>query len=351
MSVPRDIDRRPDSATHENFNQIIDKVDKMFRIPKYIVVIFIQLALCSLARASEGAYYGGPVGGTDLGNAYLPARTGFYGGIVAGAGHDSTAYGNDGHALTNVKVSDTNVYEVGFGLLYVYPFKLFGGTLASSVQIPLKYGHIDLSNDSTYIGGFSDTYSDLLVWSKYIGSIDQNPEASPLPLLPYGLTVKLAYSMIFPTGKYNATQIASPGHNDFFYIPNFAFTYLTRPNFLGDGFEISAHVFLDFASRNHQTNYSTGPVGDIDFALTERMGPWQVGLAGYYAKQWEDDVQNGQIVGGNGKKLEALGMGPVVAYTIPAWKTAVKLKVLLPVAQRNTLGSSTVFLSAVRSFQ
>lgn len=306
---------------------------------------FIPLILsiaCQPAFASEGNTFGGPVGGTDIRNAYLPSASGFYGGVVAAEGAATRYYGDNGAQNSAINVN-VHLPAAALGLMYVYPFTLWGGTLASSVQAAYATGNIELNNRRTEVNGMQDLYSEIIAWSKYLGPIGAMPENAK-PGLPYGLTVKLAYSMLFPTGKYNTTDLIAPGHNVFYFIPNFAFSYLTGPNLLGDGLELSAHVFLDISSTNHTTHYSSGPVGDIDVALSERMGRWQVGVGAYYAAQWEDDVRNGTLVAPNGKHLVSAGVGPIIAYDIPAWKASVKLKAQFPVYQRNYLGASRFFL-------
>nr|WP_288829456.1 transporter [uncultured Paraburkholderia sp.] len=78
-------------------------------------------------------------------------------------------------------------------------------------------------------------------------------------------------------------------------------------------------------------------MGDLDFAASERIGRWQAGVAGFYAHQWFDDNINGVTVPPNGKRLGALGVGPVLSYDIPEWQANLKVKVQFPVQQRNTL--------------
>lgn len=316
---------------------------------KFACVAGVVSAIFSTATfGAEGQFFGGPVGGTDIRNAYLPPVPGFYVGAVAGAGMASQINGDNGKA-SPVQAHAGSVIG-GVGVLYVYPFKLFGGSLASAAQLPLVDGYMSLNNRHEYFRGFGDTYVELLSWSKYLGTFGTTPKSErPLPKLPYGLTVKLSYAMIFPTGKYNTTQIATPGHNVFFYIPNAAATYLTGPNFLGDGLEFSGHVFFDISSYNHRTNYSTGPLYDIDGAISERSGRWQYGVSGYYARQWGDDTQNGVPVLGNGKRLVSAAVGPVIAYDIPEWKASVKLKVNFPVYSRNTSSMTRVFLAFTKA--
>ncbi len=303
----------------------------------------IAALLSTTTFGAEGQFFGGPVGGTDIRNAYLPPVPGFYLGTVLGSGWGSQINGD------NAKASPVQVHAGsmigGVGLLYVYPFKILGGSLASAAQLSLVDGYMSLNHQHEYFRGIGDTYVELLSWSKYLGRFgSEDQSARPLPRLPYGLTVKLSYSMIFPTGKYNTTQIATPGHNVFFYIPNAAATYLTGPNFLGDGLEFSGHVFFDISSYNHRTNYQTGPLYDFDGAISERSGRWQYGVAGYYARQWGDDTQGGVPVLGTGKRLVTAAVGPVIAYDIPEWKASIKFKINFPVYERNTAVLTRVFM-------
>ncbi|MGY6126820.1 SphA family protein (plasmid) [Paraburkholderia strydomiana] len=296
------------------------------------------------AWASEGNIFGGPVGGTDIRNANLPTKPGFYGGLVGAQTFATRAYGDNWEKNPRATVA-AHVSAAAAGLLYVYPVSLWGGTLASSVQGQATYGHLTVNGRSQYFEGFGDVYSELIAYSKYFGPLwSSNPEKR-VTGLPYGLTIKVAYSMLFPLGKYNTSDLQTVGHNVFYYIPNFAFTYLTEPNVFGDGVELSAHVFLDFSSRNSGTNYASGPVFDLDFAASDRMGQWQAGVAGFYARQWSDDNINKVAVPPNGKRLAALGIGPVVSCDIPKWKANLKLKVLFPMGQSNTLNITRVIVA------
>ena len=94
------------------------------RVAVFALVAALQI---SAVFAAEGPTFGGPVGGTDIRNAYLPSATGFYVGFVTGYGHSSQLYGGGGHPENNVNVS-TNNNNIAGGILYVYPFKLLGGT-------------------------------------------------------------------------------------------------------------------------------------------------------------------------------------------------------------------------------
>ncbi|WP_175821261.1 transporter [Burkholderia sp. BCC0419] len=292
--------------------------------------------------ASEGANYGGPVGGDDIQAAMLPPISGFYGAVVAGYAVGNRYYGNDGHQdpALHAKIAS----GVGAaGLLYVYPFKLLGGTLGTTLQGSVNGGRIEINGVSQTYSGVSDLYSDVLMWSKYFGNAQPGQP-------PVGLTLKLAYSMVFPVGEYNTTDLYTSGRNVWFFIPNVAFTYLTGPNALGDGLEVSAHVFLNFAAKNRATQYTSGTVADVNFAVSERWGRWQGGIAGYYASQLNDDYQQGQLVPPDGRRYASLAIGPVVSYDIPAWKSSVKFKALFPVHTKNSLAATTGYVVYSKAF-
>jgi hypothetical protein len=299
--------------------------------------------LCSAANASEGLTYGGPRGGTDINGAYLPASSGFYGIALLWGAAPNAYYGNNASPSNTVDLHGKAIVP-GLGLLYVYPFKLAGGTLGTDVLAIYAIQRMCVNGTCKTKEQWGDLYSDLIMWSRYFGT-----KKSPNDL-PYGLTVKAAFSMQFPTGTYSATSpTPSSGFNVYRIIPNVALTYLTGPNALGDGVEFSSQIFYGITTTNDATNYSSGDTVDIDFAVSERAGRWQYGLAGYYAFQLQGDKKDGMEVPG-GNKLKVLGLGPVVAYRIPAWKSVIKAKLQLPVYARNTAHQVSAVVTLVKAF-
>jgi hypothetical protein len=316
---------------------------KTSRILKSFASAMVLAAVSSTAaHAAEGSIYGGPIGGTDIRNAYLPAKPGLYLGLVSSTATADQSYNNVG--VNRALDVEATAQTFAASLTYVYPVKLFGGTIATSAQANFQVGHLTINAGHDPYHGVGDVYSDLLAWSRYVGPVFGEAKNPLAPKLPYGLTVKAAYSMIFPTGKYTPTEPNYPGHEDFFFIPNFAASYLTQPNALGDGVEFSAHVFADFASENPKTHYHSGPVIDTDFAVTERRGRWQGGLQGYYSKQVGDDFRNDVLVQPDGKRLMVFYLGPVIAFDMPKQRATVRLKVTFPVEVRNTLNVTRYIL-------
>lgn len=322
----------------------------MKRCISLIAALLVLAGTSRAVDAAEGLAYGGPLGGTDLGSAYLPPQPGLYGGMINVWAQSSSLKGDDGKTVPG---SDAKFRAdiIGLGLMYVYPFQLAGGTVASSIIQPITaYGHAELFGDTPFgreqtFRGVGDLYADLFMWSKHIDGTGSGPAGVPLP---YGLTVKAAASMIFPTGEYDKDDLVSPGHNLYYFLPNVALTYLFGPNMLGQGFELSSTFWYEMTPRNDDTDVKSGDVYNIDWAATQMTGPWQYGLAGNYAKQVEDDDYKGDSVLPNGNRLLIVGVGPVVSRVFPELGLQIKAKANLSVDNENALKMNAVVFSFIK---
>jgi hypothetical protein len=85
---------------------------------------------------------------------------------------------------------------------------------------------------------------------------------------------------------------------------------------------------------------------DLDFAVSERYGHWQVGLAGAAADQLFNDGRHGVKVEPNGKRLVVIKLGPVINYDVPDSSISLKAKLLAPVYVRNSAAVTGLILSA-----
>lgn len=313
--------------------------------------VLITLACSPAAIAAEGAVYGGPQGGTDIQNAYTPPISGLYGEVL-GIGINSGELDGDSGGKIPIRVN-VDAAIAGVGLFYVYPFQVAGGALDTAALQAGGYDQAAIANRTGYKSGLDGTFVEFLGWSRYIGPLFGEGASPKHPFphrLPYGLVVKLSYSMIFPDGTYKPSYVISPGANNFFFIPNIALTYLTPPNAIGDGIEFDSHLFADFASRNPETNYYTGTVIDDDFAVADRLGKWEFGLAGFYAQQITHDHVGGAVVFPNGDRLLAVGLGPVASYTFPKLGSELKVKFLRNLYQQNSLSLSELVVSYAMKF-
>ena len=310
----------------------------------YAAALVLSIGCASPALAGQGPVFGGPLGATDLGNAYLPSQAGVYLGVTDAFGYALRSTDNN-HNLT-AGASAANVGAL-YGM-YVYPFTLFGGNLASGIQGAYEGspGHVVIRGSGrAYFKdvGWRDLYVDIVNYSRYIGPVfgEHEPPAIPGHFVPYGLTLKAEYSMILPVGHYEVSSAVNPGSNTFFYIPNAAITYLTPPDRLGGGIEFNAHVFYDKRGVNPANDYANGDVLDIDFAVGQKMGRWTAGIAGAYATQLTGDkigpTSHQVIVGNDGDYIEDFSLGPILTVGIPAIHGLFKIKAGFSVQAQNTL--------------
>lgn len=301
--------------------------------------------LGGVAHATSGGEPAGPIGGSDVGAAYLPP-SGLYGAVI-GMNLSGNEYKGDNQEKSPFNPNSMfRIVEGGVALLYVYPMQLAGGSLASSFVYGVQHQHIRLGLpggnvifDSDTNGG-ADIYSDLLIWSRYVGHLGSYApsnfhSAYPYPL-PYGLTVAPALSMQFPTGSYHNNSEPSIGHNYYVFVPNIALTYLMPPVTRWDeGVEISTRFYYDISTQNHSNGYRSGDVFALDWALTDRIKLWKIGVAGSYGQQVTDDIQHKEPAYGTGNWFRMMAIGPVIYRDLPAINGFAKFKLTFEPVCRN----------------
>ena len=318
----------------------------MKRHEVWMLATLVWVALPTRSYASSGASFGGPVGATDINNAYLPPPGTVFGGYGNVLGLGSHAYDNEKRAAPAPVTIDVSALYLG----YVYPFQVAGGSLASGVQSSYwspDRVQIDKNSPAQHDDGWGDLYVDFLNWSRYIGPLFGEKVPGPSgngPPEPYGLTIKAEYSMIFPTAHYDPGRTFNISGGTYLFIPNAAVTYLTAPDFLGGGVELDLHAFYDHQTTNWQTDYDNGDVIDFDFAAAQRLGRWTLGVAGHYAFEIQNDRigPDRAIVPVDGRHFESFTLGPVVQLAIPRWHSAIKLKSDIPIITRNAVAITDV---------
>ena len=316
------------------------------RCVRFLLATAIICCASSSVYAVEGPTAAGPIGGTDIRSAQLPPPGVYAGGILFGA----TAFDIvDGSGRTIPALSEAHLERklVAPFFGYVPDVRVLGGSIGLLGTIPYgsECGRLFVTTPSRCQTGLGDAYVEL-DWSRSFGALRPSKFPGAYPIFQ-GLSVMVGFGAVLPTGKYDAelaaTQGLTIGNNLYDFAPSVAFTYTTPP-IIADGTEISAKLYWNNYLKNPATQYLTGSLLDLDFAVSERVGRLQIGAAGFYAFQVADDKQFGVTVPPDGRRAEVLDLGAVVAYDIPELGAFVKVKVLVTAIAANTVRSEGIDL-------
>ena len=314
---------------------------------KALCLALMTALAASPARSAEGGFYSGPIGGSDIRSAILSTPGSLAFSLSFAPQFSNLSAGPDGKPSPAARSVAFFAQSIPAGLSYVYPFTLDGGKFGSKIQDQYSFACYRKNSKSQCDSGFADPYTDLLIYSKYIGLFGVRPpsEGSGHLKLPYGLTIAPAFSMSVPLGRYNSTQLLNQGHNSWIFIPNIAATYITGPNLsLGDATEIDTRLYYQTSSDNPRSGYRNGDTFVDDFAITERLHYWQVGVAGTVATATTDDTRHRVPVAPYGNRLYDLLVGPVIQVDVPQWHASFGLKSLLEADSHNRLGHNLILL-------
>ena len=174
--------------------------------------------------------------------------------------------------------------------------KVLGGAIGIGALFPTgnQCGRIFAGERKQCRQGFGDPYVELN-WSRSFGKVRPSKYAGAYPIRQ-GLSVLADFGVVFPAGTYDDTtrtrQVLSMGTNIWDFAPALGVTYTTAP-ILAEGTEFSAKLYWNSYVENPSTQLWTGDLVNVDFAVSERIGRWQVGLAGVFGVQTETDERAG----------------------------------------------------------
>lgn len=316
----------------------------------------IAIAVMSLAPASafavEGPSAAGPIGGTDIRSGMLPPP-GWYGGAATVAAGTTKFVDGDGNTPNFLRDAHLTKQIGGVFLLYVPKVDVLGGSVGfSGVLLGINQcGHLFPGQGNRCTTDFGDPYVEA-DWSRSFVT----PRASKYPNAFHileGLSILLGFGVVLPLGGYDASdpleQALSSGTNIWDFAPTAAFTYTTPP-LLAEGTEFSAKVYWNNYLTNDDTDYRSGDLVNIDFAVTEHIGPIQIGITGFYAKQIEDDARNGGSIAPDGSRGELLQVGGIINYDMPADRASLKVKALKSFEAENTVESWGIVVGYSKGF-
>jgi hypothetical protein len=296
--------------------------------------------------AAEGTTAAGPIGGTDIRSAILPPP-GLYGGVIGLNSHATEIVDGRGQAVPGLDAVNLTARVAGPFFVYVPDLSVLGGSVGLIGVSPggQECGQVVSAFPSRCTWGMGDPYFEL-AWSRAFAQLRPSKYPGALPVLQ-GLVIGVGIGVVLPVGKYEpqlrATDGVSLGNNIWDVAPTIAVTYTTRP-LIAEGTELSAKLYWNNYGINPDTQYQAASLLDVDFAVSEHVGRFQVGLAGIYAFQTGEDRRFGVVVPPDGRRFEYMALGGVVNYDMPEYAAAIRVKVLSTVFGRNTGISQAIAL-------
>ena len=320
---------------------------------RLLLILVFACAASSWSLAVEGPTAAGPIGGSDVRSGLLPPP-GIYVGTLQLFTRTIDFVDGNGRTIPALKDAQLSKVVGGPFVYFVPQTKILGGSIAFAGIVPVAdaWGHLFPGTQSEAEAGVGDPYVEV-AWARYFGTPRPSRFAGAYPI-PEGLSILLGFGAVIPAGKYDASdpliQALSPGTNIWDFAPTVAVTYTTRP-ILAEGTEFSAKIYWNNYLKNPETDYRTGDLVNVDFAVTEHIGRYQVGVAGFYAWQVEDDKIGGVAIAPDGRRGSALQIGGIIAYDMPEYASSVKLKALAAPFAENTVTSWGVVMGWIKKFE
>jgi hypothetical protein len=318
----------------------------------WLVVLICAGLWSSQSWAVEGPTAAGPIGGSDIRSAILPPP-GLYGGVVA-LYNDATQYNDgSGHPEAALNAFGLQNYVGGAFFLYVPEVKVLGGEIGfAGFGIAAEdCGQLVSAVPRRCVQGVGDPYFEI-DWSRSFGQVRPPTVAGAFPILQ-GVALNFGLGVVLPIGNYNQqTQVmngVTPGSKTFDLAPTVAVTYTTPP-LIADGTEFSAKFYWDNYATNPVTQYHASPLFDVDFAVTEHVGRFQLGPAGFYVFQSGLDQQLGAIVPPDGRRLEYMALGGVINYDMAEYNASIRFKANTTVLSENGVVAKLLVVTFAKKF-
>jgi len=296
------------------------------------------------------AFAGSPAAAVETGlSPYLKGFSGFMAGYVPpqpGVYVSDIYYyyhGSAGREVRNGNVElgvDVTMNVDALMGTYVTDATLFGGTYAFSAAGIYAWADLDASVVTPLgtlgISQSQDGFSDSLIAPLVLGWHDGNFHWSFSALV------------LVPTGAYDPHEL-SVGRNIWAFMPQFALTYFNP----ADGWDLSAAVTYVTQSNNDATDYQSGDILHVDWAIGKRFGEglaWEAGIQGNIVEQIGADRGSGAKLGPF--KEQAFGIGPALGYSTKFGSTPVSFSAKWEhdFDTRNTFKGDVVSVNATVSF-
>lgn len=260
------------------------------------VMLLTSLAIIAPAHATQGGGGAYPNGAEDFMSGALPPP-GTY--LLNYMEYYSADRLNDNKGNQMMPGFKLNVFAEVLRVVHVTNQQVLGGSWGMHLFLPLVYMDATVtipSKKSDHQTGFGDMIID------------------PFILGWHGKNWHVATGVDFylPTGSYDKNRLANIGRNYWTFEPVLAGTYITD-----SGFELSGKLMYDFNTKNSDLDYLSGQEFHLDYAVGQKLGDFNIGMAGYFYQQTTDDEQNGKKVAFNdGNKGRVFAVGPALKYQV-----------------------------------
>lgn len=280
------------------------------------------------AYAAEGGTSAYLKGYKDFLSGVLPTDPGVYvrNDVVYYSGNiDATVTGGELRLKLN-QWSLSNLVSTTF----VTPVNILGGTYALGAIVPLTKAHVAVGIDTGRANlSSSDSvfgFDDITLNPVMLGWNSGNFHWMAL------------VSIAMPTALYNKKDIANTGMNYWSVQPQLSITYY-EPKM---GFDVSAGLTYVINTENHATNYLTGNIFHLDWAVGKQLNPaWKVGVVGYLMDQVTGDSGSGATLGPDKASVWALGPAATYSFEINKMPLSVLAKWTHEIAATNTFRGDT----------
>jgi hypothetical protein len=329
------------------------------RLRLYVAIAWLSVSsigfasLTSSALAVEGPVAAGPIGGTDIRSAILPPP-GLYGGVIGLRSHADEIRDGAGNPVAGLDAVDLTANIAAPFFVYVPDLKVLDGSVGLLGVFPVgqECGQLVSFIPSRCVSGFGDPYFEV-AWSRFFGQLRAPRVPGAFPIMQ-GLVISTGIGAVIPIGQYDAhlqrSNGISVGNNTFDLAPSAALTYTTPP-IVADGTEFSAKFYWNNYWTNPATQYKAGSLLDIDFAVSEHIGRFQIGAAGVYLDQFTDDHLFGIVVPPDGRRLEYLALGGVANYDMAEYGASIRVKVLTTLLAKNCGASTAIAIGFAKKLR
>lgn len=277
-------------------------INNLGRTSLIVPILLAVLLLSGVAHATEGGGGAYPNGAEDFMAGAVPPPGTYFLDYFTWYSADRFNNNDGNNVVPGFKL---NVTGNVFRFLHVTNKTFLGANWGLQMFIPLLNVDVSVPGRSDNKFGLGDIIIDPVILAWHFSK---------------NLHVVAGLDIYIPTGDYDKNRLANTGRNYYTFEPVVGVTYLSD-----SGFEVSGKFMYDINTKNNSTNYTSGNEFHTDYTVAQHLGPWSLGVGGYWYQQVSDDEQNGVTVRKN--LGSAIAVGPQVKFDYKNMSFSVKYQI------------------------